>query len=159
MMTAKPVATPMCSSSSLSIHSVVALEDGSEYRVVVGSLQYLLLTRPDVAYAVNKLSQFMHRPTTEHWAAVKRVLRYLDGTFQTGFFLSRHNSLSLHAFSDADWTGNRDDYTSMGAFVIFLGKHPISWSAKKQTGVARPYVLSIVPLLRQFLKFGGFHLF
>ena len=69
--------------------------------------------------------------------AAKRVLRYLAGTYISGIFLSRHSSLSLHAYSDADWGGNKDDYTSTGAYVVFFGQHPISWSAKKQTGIAR----------------------
>lgn len=137
MTNAKPVPTPMCVSESLSARDGEELADPSEYRNVVGSLQYLLLTRPDIAFAVNKLSQFMHKPSTTHWLAAKRVLRYLAGTYTSGIFLSRHINLSLHAYSDADWAGNKDDYTSTGAYVVFLGQHPISWSAKKQTGVAR----------------------
>ncbi|KFK22153.1 hypothetical protein AALP_AAs43348U000100, partial [Arabis alpina] len=137
MSNVKPVPTPMSASTSLSIRDGTPLADGAEYRTVVGCLQYLLLTRPDLAFAVNKLSQFMHQPSTTHWLAAKRVLCYLAGTYTSGIFLSRNNPLSLHAFSDADWTGNRDDYTSTGSYVVFLGKHPISWSSKKQTGVAR----------------------
>ncbi|XP_013624876.1 PREDICTED: uncharacterized mitochondrial protein AtMg00810-like [Brassica oleracea var. oleracea] len=137
MTHAKPVPTPMCASTSLSIRDGTILDNPSEYRNVVGSLQYLLLTRPDIALAANKLSQFMHKPSDIHWMAAKRVLRYLAGTYISGIFLSRHSSLSLHAYSDADWGGNKDDYTSTGAYVVFFGQHPISWSAKKQTGIAR----------------------
>ena len=104
---------------------------------MIGGLQYLSLTRPDISLAVSNLSQFMHKPTTTHWEAAKRVLPYLAGTITTGLFFKRPNSLSLHAFSDADWAGNRDDYTSIGAYVFFLGQHSISWSAKKQTSVSR----------------------
>ncbi|KFK26434.1 hypothetical protein AALP_AA8G247800 [Arabis alpina] len=75
MLTANPVTTPMATNSSLQLTSGTSLEDGSEYRTLVGSLQYLQLTRPDDAFAVNKLSQFMHRPTDIHWQAAKRVLR------------------------------------------------------------------------------------
>lgn len=137
MTNAKPVPTPMSASTSLSIRDGQPLDNPAAYRTLVGSLQYLLLTSPDIAFAVSKLSQFMHKPTTTHWTAAKRVLRYLAGTYTSGIFLSRYSNLSLHAYSDADWAGNKDDYTSTGAYVVFLGQHPISWSAKKQTGVAR----------------------
>ncbi|CAH9123451.1 unnamed protein product, partial [Cuscuta epithymum] len=131
------VSTPLASTAKLSLTSGQPLDDPEEYRSVVGSLQYLALTRPDVSYAVNKLSQFLHRPTTEHWEATKRVLRYLRHTVDHGLLLRRSSALSLHAYSDADWAGNPDDYTSTGAFVIFLGPNAISWSSRKQRTVAR----------------------
>ncbi|RVW24879.1 Retrovirus-related Pol polyprotein from transposon RE2 [Vitis vinifera] len=104
---------------------------------LVGSLQYLSLTRPDIAYTVNKLSQFMHQPTSDHWNAVKRLLRYLCGTLDHGITLRRTSPLALHAFSDSDWAGNKDDFTSTSAYIIYLGHNPISWSSKKQRTVAR----------------------
>ena len=137
MSDAKPMPTPMCSSTTLTLQSGDPLPSGTEYRAVIGSLQYLSLTRPDIAYAVNKLSQFMHLPRTDHWAAAKRILRYLAGTPHKGIFFSSQNTPSLHAFTDADWAGNRDDYTSTGAYIVYFGKHQIAWSSKKQTGVAR----------------------
>lgn len=54
-----------------------------------------------------------------------------------GIFLHAHNTPNLHAFTDADWAGNKDDYISTGAYIVYLGRHPIAWSSKKQTGVAR----------------------
>jgi histone deacetylase 1/2 len=80
MLDAKPVSTPMATHPKLSLYSGIALDEPGEYRTVIGSLQYLAFTRPDIAYAVNRLSQFMHRPTDIHWQAAKRVLRYLAGT-------------------------------------------------------------------------------
>lgn len=112
MTNAKPVPTPMCASTSLPIHDGYTLDNPAEYQTLVGGLQYLLLTRPDIAFAVNKLSQFMRKPTTTHWLAAKRVLRYLSGTYTSGIFLSQYSNLSLHAYSDAVWAGNKDDYTS-----------------------------------------------
>ncbi|CAH9123810.1 unnamed protein product [Cuscuta epithymum] len=136
MTSCNGVTTPLASTSKLSINSGKPLADPEEYRSVVGSLQYLALTRPDLSYAINKLSQFLHRPTTDHWEAVKRVLRYLRHTTDHGLLLRRSSALSLHAYSDADWAGNPDDYTSTGAFVIFLGPNAISWSSRKQRTVA-----------------------
>ncbi|XP_019057151.1 PREDICTED: uncharacterized protein LOC109116370 [Tarenaya hassleriana] len=131
------LATPMSSTTSLVLHSGSPLDDPTEYRNVVGSLQYLNFTRPDIAFTVNKLSQFMHRPTTDHWQAVKRVLRYLVGSPSLGIFMSLENSFALHAFSDANWGGNRDEFTSTSAHAVYLGNHPISWSSKKERTTAR----------------------
>lgn len=127
----------MATSPKLTLHSGTRLPDPKEYRGLVGSLQYLSFTRPDLCYAVNRLSQYMHMPTTEHWAAVKRILRYLAGTLDHGIFLRKGNSLSLHAYSDADWGGDMDDLVSTNGYIVYLGQHPISWSSKKQNGVAR----------------------
>ena len=126
----------MASHPKLSLNSGTRLTDATEYRSAVGSLQYLAFTRPDISYAVNKLSQFMHAPTTDHWSAVKRVLRYLAGTTSHGLYFSRQNPSSLHAYSDADWAEDSDDFVSTNAYIIYLGRHPISWSSKKQKGVA-----------------------
>lgn len=137
MLDAKTVATPLPSSPKLSLHSGALLQDQKDYRMVVGSLQYLALTRPDISYAVNRLSQFMHRPTEDHWQAAKRVLRYLAGTTTHGILLTKQQGPSLHAFSDADWAGDTDDYVSTNGYVIYLGNQPLSWSSKKQQGVSR----------------------
>jgi len=137
MLDAKPVSTPMATHPKLSLYSGIALDEPGEYRTVIGSLQYLAFTRPDIAYAVNRLSQFMHRPTDIHWQAAKRVLRYLAGTATHGILLRSNSPLSLHAFSDADWAGDNDDFVSTNAYIVYLGSTPIAWSSKKQKGVAR----------------------
>ncbi|KAL0733864.1 hypothetical protein Bca4012_010074 [Brassica carinata] len=103
----------------------------------MGSLQYLAFTRPDIAFPVNRLSQFMQSPTDLHWQAVNIILRYLAGTASYGILLRVDTPLKLHAYSDADWAGDADDYCSTNAYVVYLGSNPISWSSKKQQGVAR----------------------
>lgn len=137
MLGAKTITTPLPESLKLTLHDGTALEDPKEYRMVVGSLQYLAFTRPDIAYAVHGLSQFMHRPTTDHWQATKCVLRYLSGTITHDIFLRNDSPLTLHAFFDADWTGDTDDYVSTNAYITYLGDHPVSWSSKKQRSIAR----------------------
>ncbi|KAF2322645.1 hypothetical protein GH714_026508 [Hevea brasiliensis] len=137
MTSVKPVPTPLAVGNSLSLNDSALLDNPSEYRTIVGSLQYLGLTRLDIAFAVNKLAQFFATPTVNHWAAVKRVIRYLIGTIDKGLQFHHHSSLVLHAFSDSDWGGDKDDRSSTLAYVVFLGKNPISWSSKKQRVVAK----------------------
>uniref|UniRef100_A0A2N9J5B9 Integrase catalytic domain-containing protein n=1 Tax=Fagus sylvatica TaxID=28930 RepID=A0A2N9J5B9_FAGSY len=137
MATAKPVCSPMAPSTHLSLFEGEHFSDATLYRSTVGALQYLSITRPDIAFTVNKLSQYMHQPTLLHWQAVKRLLRYLKHTITHGLHLQPSNTTVLQAFTDADWAGSRDDRRSTGGFCVFLGKNLISWSCKKQATVAR----------------------
>uniref|UniRef100_A0A2N9GZ53 Reverse transcriptase Ty1/copia-type domain-containing protein n=1 Tax=Fagus sylvatica TaxID=28930 RepID=A0A2N9GZ53_FAGSY len=137
MIDAKPVTTPMASSTSLTAFDGEPFPDHTLFRSTVGALQYLSLTRPDIAFCVNKLSQFMHKPTLLHWQSVKRLLRYLKLTIQYGIQIYRNSNSSIHAFSDADWAGSKDDRRSTGSYCVFLGRNLISWSCKKQATVAR----------------------
>ncbi|XP_020084893.1 uncharacterized protein LOC109707771 [Ananas comosus] len=131
MLGAKDVATPLSTCSSLSRHDGFPPTNATEYQKVVGALQYLSITRPDIAFTVNKLSQFMHQPSALHWIAVKCILRYLKVTIYHGLHLKCHSNLLLHAFSDADWVGDKDDRTSTSAYIVFRGTNPISWSSRK----------------------------
>jgi hypothetical protein len=110
-------------------------EDTFRYRSTVGALQYLCLTRPDLAFAVNKTCQFLQQPTDVHWAAVKRVLRYIQGTLHLGISIRRSASVELSAYSDADWAGCPDTRRSTSGFRVFLGDDLISWSSKRQLTV------------------------
>ncbi|TQE05315.1 hypothetical protein C1H46_009090 [Malus baccata] len=80
MLDCKPISAPAIPGRRLSLSDGEPLSDLTEFRSVVGALQYLLFTRHDIAFAVNQVCQFMHRPTTVHWVAVKRILRYLKAT-------------------------------------------------------------------------------
>ena len=79
----------------------------------------------------------MHRPTTDHWALVKCLLRYLGGLINDDILLYCDSPFSLHAFFDADWAGNKDEFSSISAYIVYLGRNPISWSSKKQRSIAR----------------------
>jgi len=112
-------------------------EDSRRYRSIVGGLQYLTLTRPDLAFAANNVCQYLHAPTTTHWTAVKRIFRYIKGTTNVGLQFRKESSSAISAFSDADWAGSLDDRRTTGGFAIFCGSNLISWSAKKQPTVSR----------------------
>ena len=137
MKNARLISTPLSTTPTLSLQSGTALSDPYEFRTIVNNLQCLTMTRPDIAYAVNKLSQFMHRLTGDHWNVIKRILRYLCGIVDRGIIIHRQSPLHLHAYSYADWVGNKGDFTSTSAFIIYLGRNPVSWSSKKQRTVAR----------------------
>ncbi|XP_066380791.1 secreted RxLR effector protein 161-like [Miscanthus floridulus] len=117
--------------------TALSAEDATRFRSIVGALQYLTLTRPDIAFAVNKVCQFLHKPTTIHWKAVKRILRYIRFTVELGLRIIRSSSSLVSGFSDADWAGCVDDRRSTGGFAIFLGGNLVSWSARKQATVSR----------------------
>jgi hypothetical protein len=102
MSHAKPITSPMAANVSLSQFSGSNFNDVTLYRSTVGALQYLSLTRPDIAFAVNKVSQFMHAPRDVHWSAVKRILRYLKSTIDYGLLIKKCSSQQLFAYSDAD---------------------------------------------------------
>ncbi|KAD6795364.1 hypothetical protein E3N88_06260 [Mikania micrantha] len=148
MTDCKPSSTPINSSTLLLPSDGTPLSSPTEYRALVGALQYLSLTRPDVAFTVNKLSQFMHTPTDIHFTALKRLLRYLHGTMHHGLLIRRHSPLLLHAFTDADWAGDKQTYRSTTGYLVYLGSNPISWSSKRQSTLVDPLLrLSFVQLL------------
>ncbi|XP_031479830.1 uncharacterized mitochondrial protein AtMg00810-like [Nymphaea colorata] len=137
MVDVKPLPSPLAVGEKLSKFDGTPLLDPTPYRQIVGALQYATLSRPDLAYATNKVCQFMQAPTTVHWAAVKHILRYIKHTLHLGFLIRPSSHLSLTAYSDTDWAGNPDDRRSTTGFAIFLGDSLVSWSAKKQNTVAR----------------------
>jgi histone deacetylase 1/2 len=131
--------TPLATSESLArdAGAVLSTDDAFRYRSVVGGLQYLTLTRPDISFAVNKVCQYLSQPTEVHWEAVKRILRYVKGTLQVGLQIRRSPSSVISIFTDADWAGCVDDRRSIGGFAVFVGPNIISWSSKKQPTVSR----------------------
>lgn len=137
MHESRPLPTPMTNITQLSAHNEVPFSDPHLYRSVVGALQYATFTRLDIAWAVNKICQYMHAPLDTHWKAAKRILRYLKGTSSAGVTLFRESDGNVVGFSDADWASSLDDRWSTSSFCIFLGKNLISWSAKKQSTASR----------------------
>ena len=118
MTSCKPVDTPLSTSSKLWLIPGTLYSDPTRYRQIVGGLQYLTFTRPDTCYVVNKVCQFLHAPTEDHWFAVKRILRYLQATTTHGLHITRDSLLSLHGFTNADWAGSIDDRKSTSGYLV-----------------------------------------
>jgi hypothetical protein len=136
MTSYKPVDTPV-SPSKIVILPDHPFFDPTRFRQIMGVLQYLTFTRPDICFAVNRICQFMHAPTDSHWAAVKHILRYLKGTASYGFHITRGSSFALHGFTDVDWVGSIDNRKFTSGYLVFFGQTPISWKSGKQRTVAR----------------------
>jgi transposase InsO family protein len=113
------------------------LADPSLYRKLVGSLVYLTITRPDISFAVQQVSQFLQTPRHLHLTAVRRIIRYVHGTPTRGLFFPASNSTHLAAYSDADWAGCADTRRSITGWCVFLGDALISWKSKKQDRVSK----------------------
>lgn len=98
---------------------------------------YLTLTRPDISYAVQHLSQFLQQPTDSHYQAAMHVLRYLKGTPNKGLFYPKDNNFQITAYSDADWGTCEMCSRSLTGYFVFLGDSLVSWKTKKQKIVAK----------------------
>ena len=107
------------------------------YRSLVGSLMHLsVATRPDISYAVGRLSSFLDCYRLEHWVAATRVLRYLKGTRLYTLTLGGKNPLCLTGYSDSDYANCVDTSRSIGGYCFTLGSGMISWGSRKQKTVA-----------------------
>ncbi|KAL9247820.1 hypothetical protein vseg_021208 [Gypsophila vaccaria] len=113
------------------------LEDGTQYRRLVGRLIYLTLTRPELSYLVHILTQFIQYPTHSHWEAALRVVLYLKGSPGQGLLFKADGTMTLEAYSDAAYASCPLTRRSFTAYFICLGGSPISWKTKKQPTVAR----------------------
>ena len=128
---------PMEPRFKLSKSSTAPATDATEYRSIVGSLRYLVHTRPDLTFSVGFISRFMEAPTEEHLSAVKRILRYIAGSTRLGCKFGRSNGAPrLVGYSDSDLGGDVDSRKSTSGTLFFLGSSPITWQSQKQKIVA-----------------------
>ena len=111
--------------------------DREKFQRLVGKLIYLSHTRPDIAFAVSLLSQFMHSPGQIHFDAAYRVLKYLKGSPGQGLMFRKRNNLQVEVYTDADWAGNTNDRRSISGYCTFVGGNLVTWRSKKQNVVAR----------------------
>ena len=137
MVNCKTCNTPVDTCAKLSSDSEKPIADPTHYRSLAGALQYLTFTRPDIAYVVQQVCLHMHDPREPHMNALKRILRYLQGTLDLGLHLRRSPVNELVVYSDADWAGCPDTRRSTSGYAVFLGDNLISWSSKRQNTISR----------------------
>ena len=143
MANCNPTKTPLSPSEKLtkemcpkSTNEVQNMEN-VPYQEAVGSLMYACQgTRPDLAYSLALLSRFNNNPGSAHWSAVKRVLRYIQGTKDFRLCFTRTENGKLAGFCDADWAGDEDERRSTTGYVFTFQGAPVSWNSKKQPTIA-----------------------
>ncbi|XP_028098765.1 uncharacterized protein LOC114298404 [Camellia sinensis] len=114
--------------------------DPTKYRRFVRRLIYLTVTRPNLVYSVQILSQFMQNPQKTHWEVALRVLRFIKGNPDQGLFFPSFNNPTLKAYCDSDWADCETTRRLITGFCVFLGNSLISNKTKKQTIVARSFI-------------------
>ena len=137
MEDSKLVGTPMCTRLKLTKDDESKEVDQTLYRSMIGKLQYVVHTRPNIALAVGIVARFSTKPKENHMMAVKRILRYLRGIEDYGLWYKFGGNLDLKVFTDADWAGNIDDRKSTSGGAFFLGKRLVSWTSKKKNCISQ----------------------
>ncbi|KAJ0532312.1 putative RNA-directed DNA polymerase [Helianthus annuus] len=136
----KPVSTPIEQSSLVTSKiekNQQLLKNITGFQKLIGKLIYLSLTRPDISYTVQFLSQFMHSPKEVHLNLALRLLRYLKQSPGKGLSFKKSSKLELYGFADSDWAKCLNTRKSVTGYCVFLGQCLVSWKSKKQTTVAR----------------------
>ncbi|KAM2192935.1 hypothetical protein ACFX1Q_028570 [Malus domestica] len=121
MLGCKPVDTPIVEKHHLRIYPDQEPVDKGRYQRLVRRLIYLDHTRPDIAYAVSVVSQFMHSPSVDHMAAVMRILVYLKSAPGKGILYRNSGHLKIEGFTDDDWAGDVTDRRSTSGYFTFVG--------------------------------------
>lgn len=137
LLGAHPVAFPLEANNRLALSESPCLQNPEQYCRLIGRLIYLAVTRPDLAYCVHFLAQFMKEPREDHWTAAIRVVRYLKGNPGQGIFLRADGPFHLTGWCDSDYATCPLTRKSITGYFIQLGGSPISWKTKKQKTVSR----------------------
>ena len=133
----KPADTPIDPNVKLGIGDGESSDNRGQYQRLVRRLIYLSHTRPDIAFAVSLVSQFMHSPYEIHLEAVNRIIRYLKSSPGKGILYSKGNDLGVEAYTDSDWAGSIVDRRSTTGYCTFVGGNLVTWKSKKQMMVSR----------------------
>ncbi|RVW73201.1 Retrovirus-related Pol polyprotein from transposon RE1 [Vitis vinifera] len=134
----QPVNTPIEEGLKLCVEPNQVSTDKGRYQRLVGRFMYLAHTRPDLAYALSVVSQYMHNPGEQHMNAVMRILRYLKNAPRKGILFAKNvDHQSIEVYTDADWAGAVDDRRSTSGYFTSVGGNLVTWKSKKQNVVAR----------------------
>lgn len=126
-----PVSTPLNLTLKLSGTCGTPLPDPLIYRCLLGKLNFLANTCPNLSFTVYTLSQYMQSPCSGHLNAAFHTLRYLSRDTGLGLFMSSESSYQILAYCDSDWAACSDTRQSISDFFLSLGGSPISWKSKK----------------------------
>lgn len=137
LLNARPLQLPLDMHVKLTPDLGDLLPNPLVYQRLLGQLIYLTITRPDICFSVQLLSQYTNKPTTAHLQAAYRLLRYLAGSKSQGILLASDSAAQLTAFCDSDWASCPTTRRSTTGYCVFLGKSPVSWKSKKQSVVSR----------------------
>ena len=132
--------SPMSTPYDSKVHLVKNLGDSisqESYSQIIGCLMFLInCTRPNIAYAVGRLSRCTYNPSIEHWNAISRLLRYLKGTINFGLSYCGYPTV-LEGYCDANWISDSDEVKPISGYVFTLARGAVSWKSSKQTCIAR----------------------
>ena len=122
LLDCKPADTPMDLNVKLVLSQGELLRDPGRYRRLVGKLNYLTITQPDISFPVSIVSQFLQSPCDSHWDVVVRILRYIKGTPGQGVLYENRGHTQIVGYSDADWAGSPTDRRSTSGYCVFIGR-------------------------------------
>ena len=126
----------MSSSTKLNVDSSGVEVSPTLYRSIIGSLLYLTTSRSDIVFSVGVCTRYQATPKESHLTAVKRIIRYINGTPDYGLWYSKDLNACLAGYLDADWAGSVDDRKSTSGGCFYLGNNLVSWMSKKQNSVS-----------------------
>ncbi|XP_020671762.1 uncharacterized protein LOC110091851 [Dendrobium catenatum] len=127
----KAAPTPITPKANSNDNDNQPFSDPMLYRRLAGPLQYLSITRPDIAFTTNQICQHMHQPNVQNFQELKRLLRYIKGTSSFGLPITT-GDLTLKTYTEADWASDPSDRKSISGHCNYLCSNLISWSVKKQ---------------------------
>jgi hypothetical protein len=135
MLECKSMNTPMETKLKLLVNTSSELIDATLYKQIIGSLMYLMNTRPDICFSVNTLSQFLVEPRHVHLVATKHVMRYLKGTLDCGLSYHGDHDFTLSGYTDSDWARSVSDRKSTSGCCFNLGSAMISWQSRRKSSI------------------------
>ncbi|GKE46874.1 hypothetical protein Tco_1478132 [Tanacetum coccineum] len=136
MESSDPVDTPMVEKSKLDEDTQGKAVDPTHYHGMVGTLMYLIASRPDLTFAICMCSRYQAKPTEKHLHALKRIFKYIRGTVNRGLWYPKDSSIALTAYADADHAGCQDTRRSTSGSMQLSGDRLVSWSSKRQKSTA-----------------------